>query len=438
MSLDELEQADGLASLLLVVGTSIKTDGAARLVKSLAKRVHAGGGVVVYIDRAPLPDRKWGDFFDLQLQTEIDLWARDASGCLNALDERGDVKKAVTEVLQALRDRDIKQPRKSNTSLSSITSFPAACDSHLVSMTPTPSKTTDLIILVCHSGAAPFLARAVAIQLVGLGRTCGWKCHGYIVVLSGSEDDLRSVPAQKNYYLIVVHISDYLFRLRGPWRPIEPGQRVQELLQKLVCAMRALSQQGNGRLLLLICAEDELLDRDDTAHLQELFERQSTFDSMITSLNMSHFKIHGWARFALDVALSHSQTHSDLVSHIAARWMDNIELYETTDFVLFSRAQRATMFLASCFVDRPLGKPLPRIDTTCPCQPDTLTTNEKQWQVHHNAVNGCAARDVRMMAQCSACQQSWSLATTHLLGTVLCVGGNFSLQLELDRESGWV
>ncbi|KEP47029.1 putative NAD-dependent histone deacetylase HST3, partial [Rhizoctonia solani 123E] len=84
MTLDKLEQEDGCTTLLLVIGTSIRTDRAAKLVRSLAKKVHKGGGVVVYIDRATLPEGKWGAYFDVQLQTEVDKWVLDAFRHLSA------------------------------------------------------------------------------------------------------------------------------------------------------------------------------------------------------------------------------------------------------------------------------------------------------------------------------------------------------------------
>lgn len=78
MSLDEMARLDGRAELLLVIGTSLKTDGVARLVRSLANSVHRSGGSVVYIDQARPPTSRWNPYLDLHLQTDIDAWAVDA------------------------------------------------------------------------------------------------------------------------------------------------------------------------------------------------------------------------------------------------------------------------------------------------------------------------------------------------------------------------
>ncbi|KAG8734343.1 hypothetical protein FRC11_005330 [Ceratobasidium sp. 423] len=449
MTLSELEQADGSASLLLVIGTSIRTDGAAKLVKSLAKRVHENGGMVVYIDREPLQDWKWGQIFDIQLQTEIDMWALDASRLLNEVQSQINMKEEVTEVIQALLCRDDdRHASRGNPPLNPDTGFQHGFYSQVpcASTTTAPSapKASDMVILVCHSGAAPSLARAMAIELIGFGTKGGLRisladqCHGYVVVLSGSIDDLRQIPVRENCQLVVVHISDYAFRSRGAWRPIEARQTIQELLKQSVCSMSALSEQSNGRLLLMLCAEDELLDGHDIGRLQEIFQKQSAFDTMITSLNMAHLRTRSWAKFIWDIISSQCQPNMNPVDRISTQWLNNKELVENSDLVIFPRSARTTMLLASSFPDRPLGKPLPNISTTCPCKPTGPHSNKKEWRVDHNAVDGGAAKDVHLTAQCSACSQTWSLETAHLIGTVRCVNGRFCVLIGYDGTLGWI
>ncbi|CCO34325.1 NAD-dependent histone deacetylase HST3 [Rhizoctonia solani AG-1 IB] len=83
--MDELEQMDSVASLLYILGTSIRTDGAAKLIRALAKQVHNNNGIVVYVDRQALRDRKLASYFDLQIQSDLDVWAKDACQSLNNL-----------------------------------------------------------------------------------------------------------------------------------------------------------------------------------------------------------------------------------------------------------------------------------------------------------------------------------------------------------------
>jgi NAD-dependent SIR2 family protein deacetylase len=60
---------------LLIVGTSIQTQGIAELTRALAKQVHERKGLVVYINRDSLPGAKWDKHIDLHLKVEIEAWA---------------------------------------------------------------------------------------------------------------------------------------------------------------------------------------------------------------------------------------------------------------------------------------------------------------------------------------------------------------------------
>ncbi|KAG8722660.1 hypothetical protein FRC08_014405 [Ceratobasidium sp. 394] len=95
LTLGELEKVDGRAELLLVIGTSISTQGTARLVRSLAKRVHQSGGAVLYINRTGLSSARWIDHFDAHLETEIDEWAMDTSLRLATASRRSDIGREV-------------------------------------------------------------------------------------------------------------------------------------------------------------------------------------------------------------------------------------------------------------------------------------------------------------------------------------------------------
>ncbi|KAJ3219216.1 hypothetical protein HDU67_002212 [Dinochytrium kinnereticum] len=57
--------------LLLVIGTSLQVDGARRLVKDIAKRVKAQGGLVVLLNKTPL-GKEWDEVFDYHLMGECD------------------------------------------------------------------------------------------------------------------------------------------------------------------------------------------------------------------------------------------------------------------------------------------------------------------------------------------------------------------------------
>ncbi|QRW04605.1 NAD-dependent histone deacetylase SIR2 [Ceratobasidium sp. AG-Ba] len=83
MSLDQMQEVDGQADILLVVGTSLATPGAAALVRSLARRVHQHGGGVLYVSGAPPSGSGWSRYIDMRLEMDIEEWANDMLSRLN-------------------------------------------------------------------------------------------------------------------------------------------------------------------------------------------------------------------------------------------------------------------------------------------------------------------------------------------------------------------
>lgn len=61
--------------LLLIAGTSLKSDHMTRVVKENARIVRKAGGAVVLIDRAPINMRKWNSHIDFHLQVDIESCA---------------------------------------------------------------------------------------------------------------------------------------------------------------------------------------------------------------------------------------------------------------------------------------------------------------------------------------------------------------------------
>ncbi|CCO33724.1 hypothetical protein BN14_07810 [Rhizoctonia solani AG-1 IB] len=218
--MDELEQTDSIASLLYILGTSIRTDGAAKLIRALAKRVHNNNGIVVYVDRQILKDRKLASYFDLQIESDLDVWAKDA--CQSFNNECVDLKAEILDVKRWLNSEN---------------------SARLTSDQPMPT--------LC---AAPLLAQSMAIALIGMGNHLGWVCHAHLVVLGNEE------------------LSETLAPLHGPRKPIEPGQSIQELLANSVQTMNQLCKKSNGATLLMLCAVDHLLEETTFERLQEAFD----------------------------------------------------------------------------------------------------------------------------------------------------------------------
>ncbi|KAB5587811.1 hypothetical protein CTheo_8746 [Ceratobasidium theobromae] len=276
--IDQLEQVDGDADVFLVIGTSIKTDGAAKLVRSLAKKVHSSGGVVVYVNRDKLSDGKWAEYFDLQLQTEIDVWAMDMARYPAAMVPPGATRRKVMRTLQAWCNREAHPPINEAPSLTS--NFWPSLDISRTSLgglttanTCPPTSDKRFLFLICHSGALTTLAQGFALQLLTMGAECGWECRTYIVTLSGTGKISSQIPSWTNYAMVVIHLSDFVLRVHKAWEPVEPGQGIHELLDQSALSMKELSEKSHVCISLMICAADELLDMEGMSLLEESFRQ---------------------------------------------------------------------------------------------------------------------------------------------------------------------
>ncbi|KAG8720296.1 hypothetical protein FRC09_009789 [Ceratobasidium sp. 395] len=354
LSLDELERSDGSASLLLVIGTSIKTDGAAKLVKSLSRKVHDSGGAVVYIDRGKLAESTWARYFDVQLRTDIDMWAEDA--CYHL--------------------------------------------SH-----PKPK----------------------------------FECLGYVVVLCGQAQLACHVPGDRaGYQLIVIHLTDYILRLGSDWQAPEPDQGLGQLLQRSARALRQLSERSEHSTVLMVSAEDELLDETRTSSLERLFRGQSVFKSAIASLNLSRFKTRNWVDFVIAIASSYHQSVLPPLEYMASQWMRCGELFLRSDLVVFTRSAPTTMLLASDLSSRPMGRPLPNLAAVCACKLSSQGAERKPWEVVCRAVRGCLAKEFEVTVRCGHCRECWELDTSKLSGRVIAVGEKHCVAIGYNLADGWI
>lgn len=93
MDLQEMLAADSTADLLLVVGTSLKTDGTYKLVKAMSQAIRSCGGAAVYVDKSKA-DRRLGSLIDMQIQVDIENWA----DCIRATSKEARVHSTSSDV----------------------------------------------------------------------------------------------------------------------------------------------------------------------------------------------------------------------------------------------------------------------------------------------------------------------------------------------------
>ncbi|KAG9093105.1 hypothetical protein FS749_015091 [Ceratobasidium sp. UAMH 11750] len=73
---DQLISLDAQCDVFLVLGPRLRSKGAAQMVKSLAKEVHQRGGMVVHVDQKTPQPNVWGEYFDLHIEMDADMWAK--------------------------------------------------------------------------------------------------------------------------------------------------------------------------------------------------------------------------------------------------------------------------------------------------------------------------------------------------------------------------
>ncbi|KAG8721240.1 hypothetical protein FRC08_014792 [Ceratobasidium sp. 394] len=74
LDLEELKEIDSQVDLLLVVATSLHSNGLRVLLKDMSASVRQHHGAVVYIDLTPAP-KNLAALFDIQLQVDVQDWA---------------------------------------------------------------------------------------------------------------------------------------------------------------------------------------------------------------------------------------------------------------------------------------------------------------------------------------------------------------------------
>jgi NAD-dependent histone deacetylase SIR2 len=94
--------------MLLIIGTSLKVSGLKRLVKDLAREIHASNGLVVFIDLKEAR-KEWHSVIDFQLIGDCDDWTRRLSGVSEELSRLSRVDTYFRKTKTAIVDK----PKKS-------------------------------------------------------------------------------------------------------------------------------------------------------------------------------------------------------------------------------------------------------------------------------------------------------------------------------------
>ncbi|KAG8768460.1 hypothetical protein FRC12_005546 [Ceratobasidium sp. 428] len=426
-SFEQLQLKDGKAHLLMVIGTSIATPGAARLVRSLAAKVHEHGGVVVYVNDSA-PDGKWTDHIDLHILGKIDPWAAEASTRLLGATPR----KTATELRQEI-DAIVKQLR----SLEADASGGTATDS-VDAASPGPTSDprwtprSPRIVVICHSGAAQTLSEVFAMAVLRMAKKRGPSCRCYTIVLSGARNLSEQLPDSRGHHVVVVHLSDNIFSIESSSASVGPAKGVQKLLAESVQTMSAFARRASTAGLVMIGGVEELTEEASCRAIQDGFRRQSAFTYMTASFYLAVFRVRCWATFVVDMIGAVSTRDGCAYTEKAMEcWMRNTMLYRYSDMIVFGEDESTAVLLASDIQMRPLGKVLPPVEDVCQCSVSSGAA-PKAWKVEYECFNPGPISKILAAVSCSNCGTTWRLNTESLVGNVHMLGERSCIAVPFD------
>ncbi|QRW11071.1 NAD-dependent histone deacetylase SIR2 [Ceratobasidium sp. AG-Ba] len=366
IGLDKLLELDGRADLLLIIGTSISTQGAARLVRALAREVHARGGAVVYIGRGSLSWGAWSQSIDLMVDWDIDVWATEASQRSQAAPKRarGSTMRAqVNGLIAQLGLLDTRrftlddQMRRERLLVGNYSTPP--CQS--------------LMIFICHSGVLTLLCQALAAALMKLASNGGHECRCFVVVLSGDRGPALTVPESQ---LLQERPQAARCSSFGPASRYEwlIAKVQQPSLPRRVELASNLAKRSLDAGLIIGYHANNTIGASSAVQLQGLFNSVVKTDDVLlhgSSLNLTRWKedlgeVHAWS------GEWRPWMCGGYMNQIINCWASN-KLREHSGLVVYTLRDPATLVVMDNPPSFPLGKPLPPVEDVCPCQGPNLT-----------------------------------------------------------------
>ncbi|KAG8717071.1 hypothetical protein FRC08_008235 [Ceratobasidium sp. 394] len=263
-TLDKMVLRDARCDLMIVVGTRLKSQGAAQVVKALAAKVHVHGGTVVYVDWKSLAPSVWAHHIDLHLETNIEEWAKDCIVALNANGKKSSKQETAAQFSMLLeevrRTTDTKRISTERRERGAETERPRK----QVKFTPEPPQppvepSVPTLFVVCYDTCASFHGRVLADKLSKACVLHGWVCHEHLVETDEEVAAIALTPGWNAFRLVVIHISWSAQRPHGE-APLDPEKR--DIIERLQWSSRIVSNLAEAAVwstLVMVCPEQELL-----------------------------------------------------------------------------------------------------------------------------------------------------------------------------------
>ncbi|KAG8721218.1 hypothetical protein FRC08_014951 [Ceratobasidium sp. 394] len=129
-------------------------------------------------------------------------------------------------------------------------------------------------------------------------------------------------------------------------------------------------------------------------------------------------------------------------TYLMDTWLRDSFACTHSDLIRFAAGHEPALFCFSPFQSRPLGKELPNLLTTCPCQkprsPSPGKHSRKFWKVTHEDLGKKSRgrdgeppllKNIVIKAACSYCGEWWKMQQSDLPGTLHRYGGLYGAKV---------
>lgn len=194
------------------------------------------------------------------------------------------------------------------------------------------------------------------------------------------------------------------------------------MISNAASLLKSWRRKQSGQQVYLTFAWSALMTR---------FVTSGKYTELFGCLTWELFEPINWAGFICALTIRRTSTRSPTIQAMFDSWMEFQPLQRYSDLAWFSYQYGPILIASSPWDLRPLGRPLPDIDSTCTCISKDSSFSARRWKVFHNAKAGMHASFVKVWVECSACQRHWHLPTSTLIGSIHEYASFFAVEIPL-------
>lgn len=161
-----------------------------------------------------------------------------------------------------------------------------------------------------------------------------------------------------------------------------------------------------------------------------MFNTSGRYVEIFGCLGLDELRPLQWASFVSSLA-THRTNNTLTWQSLIHSWLLSRTLRLSSNLVQFAKQGEPTLIVSSPWETRPLGRPLPDINSTCDCRSSDRSHPHRRWNVSHTAVEGMQASAVDIRVECSACWRRWDLPTSTCTGIIHEHGGLYVVEISI-------